>query len=50
MNKALLTQAGGEGTNWLCHVEHMVTQVQIPSLHLNTGLQQAGQAGATFHL
>jgi len=35
MNKAFLTQAGGEEPNWLCHVAHMVRKGQIPSLHLN---------------
>ncbi len=49
MNKTLLTQAGGEGTNWFCQVEHIVTQGQIPYLHLNTGPQHTQQSSATFH-
>ena len=49
MNKALLTQAGGEGTNWFRQVEHIVTQGQISYLHLNTGPQHTQQSSATFH-
>ena len=48
MNKALLTQAGGEGPNWLCHVAHMVTQGQSPSLHLNMDFNRLDNQALIF--